>query len=57
MNLTITGRKYDTTVGNMMKKDSTKRQGYIDPHALINTRNFITVIVFPGLVQRLGLSL
>ena len=34
------------------KKDSTKRQGYIDPHDLIITRNFIIVMGFPGLFQR-----
>ena len=38
------------------KKDATKRQGSIAPHALIITRNFIIVMGFPGLVQRQGLA-
>ena len=35
-----------------MKKDDTKRQGFIDPHALIKTENVITVMGLPGLIQR-----
>ena len=30
------------------KKDATKRQGSIAPHALIITQKFITVMGFPG---------
>ena len=36
----------------MMKKHATKIRGYIDPRALIKTRNFITVIGFPELIQK-----
>ena len=52
MNLTVAGWKEITDVGNMMKKDDTKRQGFIDPHALIKTENVITVMGLPGLIQR-----
>ena len=38
------------------KKDDTKIQGSIDPHALIRTRNFIIIMGFPGLFQRQGLD-
>ena len=31
-----------------MIEDATKRRGYIAPHALVKTRNFISVMVFPG---------
>ena len=31
----------------MVLKDATKRQGYIAPHALMKTRNFIIVMGFP----------
>ena len=40
----------DTAVGNMVKKDATKRQGSIAPHVLMKTRNFIIVRGFPRLV-------
>ena len=40
----------DSVVWNMAKKDATKRQGSIAPHALMNTINFIIVMVFPRLV-------
>ena len=39
-----------TTIGNIMKKDATKRRGYIAPIDLIMTRNFIAVMGFPGLI-------
>ena len=38
------------------KKDATKRQGSISPHALIRTINFIVVVGFQGLIQRQGLA-
>ena len=40
----------------MMKKHATKIRGYIDPRALIKTRNFITVMGFMGLIHRQGLA-
>ena len=46
----------DTSVGNMVKKDATKRQGSIAPYTLIRTINFIIVMGFPGLFQRKGLT-
>ena len=52
MILTVAGGEEVTDVGNMMKKVATERQGSIDPRALIKTRNFITVMDFPGLIQR-----
>ena len=52
MILTVAGGEEVTAVGNMMKKVATERQGSIDPRALIKTRNFITVMDFPGLIQR-----
>ena len=33
-----------------------KKQGYIAPFALIKTIKFITIMGFPGLIQRLGLA-
>ena len=33
-----------------------KKQGYIAPFALIKTITFITIMGFPGLIQRLGLA-
>ena len=56
MSLTMSGLEEDTVVGNMMEKDATKIQGSIAPHALIKTRNFITVMGFPGLIPRRGLA-
>ena len=53
---TMTGWKDDTDLGNMMKKDATKRLGSIDPHDLIKIINFTTVMSFPGLIQRWGLA-
>ena len=50
------GLKEDNYVGNMTKTDATKRQVYISPHDLIKTGNFITVMGFPGLIQRQGLA-
>ena len=50
--LSLVGWKGDTAVGNMIKKYATKKQGYIAPHALIRARNFMIVMVFPGLIQR-----
>ena len=38
------------------KKDATKRQGSIAPHALIITRNFIIVMGFPVLIKRQGIA-
>ena len=38
----------DTVVGNMVEKDVTKRQGYIAPHDIMKTRDFIVVMGFPG---------
>ena len=40
----------DTAVGNMVKFDATKKQGYIAPYAQMKTRNFITVRGFPVLL-------
>ena len=56
MSLTMSGLEEDTVVGNMMEKDATKIQGSIAPHVLIKTRNLITVMGFPGLIQRRGLA-
>ena len=39
-----------------MKKYATKRQGSIDPRALINKRNVINVIGFKVLIYRQGLD-
>ena len=50
--LYLVGLKEGTAVGNMIKKYATKKQGYIAPHALIRARNFMIVMVFPGLIQR-----
>ena len=50
------GYTEDTVVVNMVKKDTTQRQGSIAPHALIKTRNFIIVMGFPVLVQIQGLA-
>ena len=36
----------------MVEKYATNIQGYIDPYALMKTRDFIIVMGFPGLVQR-----
>ena len=36
------------------KKDATKRRGSITPRALIKTRKFITVMVFPGSIHIRG---
>ena len=46
----------NTAVGKMIRKDATNRKVYIDPHSLIRTRNFIIIMSFTGLFQRLGLS-
>ena len=46
----------NTAVGKMIRKDATNRKGYIYPHSLIRTRNFIIIMGFTGLFQRLGLS-
>ena len=56
MILTVAGREEATAVGNTMKTDATERQGSIAPCALINARNFITVMDFPRLIQRRGLD-
>ena len=40
----------------MIKKYTTKIQGSIAPHAMIIKRDFIIVMVFPGLFQRQGLD-
>ena len=37
-------------------KPATKIQGSIAPRDLIKTGNFITVMGFPGSIQRLGLA-
>ena len=47
----MAGLKEDTAIGIMMKKDATNRLGSIDPCSLINTRNFITVVVFTVLIK------
>ena len=44
--------KEDTDLGKITKKDATKIRGSISPHALIKTRNFITVMGFPGIIQK-----
>ena len=41
MILTVSGLEEDTDVVNMMKKDATKRQVYIAPPNLINTRTLL----------------
>ena len=56
MILTTAGWEEVTALGNMMNKYSTKIQGSIAPYALIKTRNFITVMGFPGSIQRQGLA-
>ena len=56
MNLSKLECTDDTALVNMVKKDATKIQDYIAPHAIIRTRNFIIVMGFPGLVQRQGLT-
>ena len=38
-------RKYD-------KKYATKKRGYIAPRDIIMTRNFITAVGFPDIIQR-----
>ena len=50
--LTMEGQKKYTALGNTMPKYATKRRGSIAPSDLINTRNYITVMGFPGLIQR-----
>ena len=54
--LTVAGWKEDTDLGKVMKKYSTKRRGFITPRALIKTRDSITVVFFPGIIQRWGLA-
>ena len=49
--LTMAVQREDNDLGNMIKTDTTKRQVYIAPHALIKIRNFITVMIFKGLIQ------
>ena len=56
MCLSLVGYVEDTAVGHTIKKDATKRQGYIFPHDLIRTWNFIFIMGFPGLIQRKVLS-
>ena len=48
----MAGLKEYTDLGNMMKKDATKRRGYIAPRDLIRARNFITLMDFPGMIHR-----
>ena len=43
--------KNGAALGNKMKCFSTKRQGSIVPYDMINTRNFITVMDFTGLIK------
>ena len=50
MCLSLVGCAEDTDVGNTIIKYATKRQGSIDPHALIRKRYFIIVMDFPGLI-------
>ena len=40
----------------MVEKDTTKIQGSIAPHEIMNTRYFIIFVGFPGLIQRQGLA-
>ena len=47
MSLIEAGWKENTVVGNMVEKDATKRQDFIVPHALMNKRDFIIVMIFP----------
>ena len=54
--LNVAGWRYGTDLGNMMKKYATKRQGSIDPSALMKTRNVITVMGFPCLLHIRGLA-
>ena len=56
ISLTVSGQKYDTDLGSMIKKMLRKDGGSISPCALINTRNFITVIGFLVLIQRRVIS-
>ena len=48
--------KNDAALGNKMKCFSTKIQGSIVPYDMINTRNFITVMDFTGLIKIRGLA-
>ena len=48
MCLSGVGFKEDTAVGNTVERDATKGQGFIAPHALTKTRDFIIDMVFPG---------
>ena len=52
MSLIVAVKEEVTSVGKMTKKYSTKRQDYIAPCDLIKTRDFITVVGFPGLIKR-----
>ena len=52
MSLTVSGQKEYNNVVNMMKNNDTEIKFSIDTRALIRTRNCITVMGFPGLIQR-----
>ena len=56
LRLTVAGWNKDTAIGNATEKYATKRQGSIDPHALINTRVFITVMGFTEIIQKWGIA-
>ena len=56
VSLTVSGWKEYTAVSKMMIKCAIKRQGYIYPRALIKKINSITVMGFPGWIQRQGLA-
>ena len=53
--LSMVGRKEDTSLGDVMKKDS-KNPGFINPNILMETGNFIIVMSFKEIIQRLGLT-
>ena len=38
------------------KKDATKRKGFIAPHYMKRTVNYIIVMGFPGLIHRQGFT-
>ena len=48
-------RKEDTSLGDVMEKDS-KNPGFITPNVLMETGNFIIVMYFKEIIQRLGLT-
>ena len=53
--LSMVGRKEDTSLGDVMEKDS-KNPGFITPNVLMETGNFIIVMYFKEIIQRLGLT-